>query len=187
MDKILTKHQVEAQLRQKSDDISRRLDALQSEVATTGDAVKEAVLKNPFVVAGGAVIAGLLVGLIFGGRRKGKQFSIGPSAHQALIDAYLDTLVDDARLAVATGMDPGDAVRAALQERIPLVVYTPEEPNSSIGVLGRTFNLALTTIAGFAVRSVMDYVASRLALEDVLKPFAYSSEAPVPEPPPETI
>jgi hypothetical protein len=65
-----TSAEAEARLEAQSALIQARLDALQQEVMTTGDAVKQAVAENPWVSVGGGAAAGLVVGLVFGGSKK---------------------------------------------------------------------------------------------------------------------
>lgn len=159
--KELSRTELEDQLRGRHDAIKARIEALQHEVVTTGAALKDAVARNPFVMVGGAVAAGLVVGLLFGGRRRGR-IDTGTTAHQALVRHYLDAVVEDVRHARARGVDTDEAVAEALRDRVPLIVYAPQAPHSRRGMLGEFFVMALQTGLGFAAKAAADYFSARL-------------------------
>ena len=71
MEKTTEKEAVASRLKQKEEEIGRRLQALQGEVTSTGADVKRYLTKNPWISIGGSVLAGLVVGLI-AGKKRGK-------------------------------------------------------------------------------------------------------------------
>ena len=165
MERMLTKQEVEGQLHQKKDDIDRRIDALQGEVQTLGTSIKEAVLRHPAVSAGGAVLAGVVVGLLTT-RGRGRRAEL-KGTHRALVDTYVDAVADDARLAAAAGADAGDAVRQALQDRVPLIIYSEPSPVHRRGTLRQVLDLVWKTALGFLVKAGIDYATARLNLEQL--------------------
>jgi len=70
-----TRDSIEAQLQEKSREISRRLGELGGEVTSAGSSLKK-FAEPPLVCVGGSILAGLVVGLLFGGRKKER----GPEA-----------------------------------------------------------------------------------------------------------
>lgn len=183
MEKALDKQQVLAQLDLKSEDINRRLDALHHEVSTTGQAVRSAIFENPLRSVGGAVAAGLLVGLMFGGSKKAPKGKRGRAEqkHKALVDEYIQSIVDEASGAVRSGKDTADAVRRALRDRVPLIVYSNANAEAQRGFVADAFDLVYKTALGFAVKFGIDYVTSKLnldALAERLEPGEGASATP---------
>ncbi len=170
----LTRAEIEDQLQGRHDAIKARLDAIEGEVMTTGEAIREAVVRSPWVAVGGAVAAGVVVGLMFGGRRS-KRALKGRNAHHALVERYVETLVEDVRHAVSRGEDAGEAVEEALRDRTPLIVYSGREEGKSRGLIGQFVFMALQTALGFSMKAAADFLASRL---DVI---SFEEEATVQE------
>lgn len=170
MDRLLNKDEVRAQLADRQATMQRRIDALEDEVATSGDDLRDrvqaAVLGNPLVIAGAAVGAGLLVGLLFGGRGRRK----GPDAHRALVDAYIDAVAQDARRYAERGRTGADAVREALQDRVPLVVYEAPRGGQTRGFFANLLDLTFKTAVGFAVKAGVDYLSRRIELDELILP-----------------
>lgn len=157
----LTRSEIEAQLRQRSEQMMARLDALQGEVTTIGDALKEAVVRSPFVAVGGAIAAGWLVGLMLGGRRRKRQWT-GRKAHRALVEQYVEALVADVRHRVVRGAEAGEAVEKALKDRVPLIVVDSGERQGRRGLFGEFAIMALQTGLGFGMKAIADYLAAKL-------------------------
>lgn len=170
MRKEYTREELEAELRSTSTVIEQRIGALEQELSTAPAAAQEsftdAILRSPLVIVGGALAAGLVVGLVFGGRSKKKQLG---ATHQRLVNAYVDALVEDVRYAVTKGVDPDAAVRDAVQDRVPLIIYDEGGPADSRGFL-RTFgDLVFKTATGFAIKIALDALSSRAGLEEMLE------------------
>lgn len=176
MARELTREELEAQLREKRSAIKDRIDALQGEVMTTGEALKGAVTRNPWVGVGGAVLAGVVVGLLFGGRRRDRDPFGAGYRHKQLIDGYLDALADDLRREVGRGKDAETALRDAFRERVPLIVYAPRGAEGAGGVWRNLFDMSLRTVAGFAIQALVDYATARLAVTQA------QAEQPPPDP-----
>ena len=171
MSKLLDKKDVRVQLAAKEETIGLRLQGLQHELETTGEAVQAAVCSHPFVSTAGALLAGVTTGLVFGGRRKKRRKASRqadrpdvPAAHRNLIDQYIDAVARRAQEAEAAGDDPQKAVRRALEGRVPVVAYTPASAQQEEGFFKQGFDLAIKTAFGFAVRSGLDFVTDRLGL-----------------------
>lgn len=171
MRKEYTRDELEAELRSTSTIIEQRLGALEHELSTAPDeaqdAFTDAVLRNPLVIVGGALAAGLLVGLVFGGRRDKKRLGV---THKRLVNEYVDALVEDVRYAVTKGADPDAAVRDAVQDRVPLIIYDEGGQSDSRGFIRTFFDLALKTATGFGIKLALDALSARAGLEELIEP-----------------
>lgn len=156
------------QLEEKKEAIHQRIDALQTEVVTTPESIKDAVASSPWVGVGAAVAAGLAVGLLFGGRKK-KAFDIHrhQAPHRALVNRYVDAMVHEVRRAVDRGHDPDEAVREALEGRVPLIVVQREDHRDHPGFFRQALDLTLKTALGFAVKTAIDVFAANLDVEQI--------------------
>ncbi|MFQ5570160.1 MAG: hypothetical protein ACE5G0_10835 [Rhodothermales bacterium] len=161
--KTLTKEEVEQQLQSKAGQIEQRLAALQEEVVTVGPSIKKAVFGHPLVSLGGALLAGLAVGLLFGGKKKRpkKAFGAGHS-HKALVDHYVEAIMEEARHRVAGGEDVSQAVREALDERVPLIVYEVPEAQHRQGILRQVLGLVLRQVVPLGIQMGMDYLTPEM-------------------------
>ena len=159
----LSKQELEQRLNQQTEFIKRRLDALQTDVQDLGTNAREAVFSNPWLGIGGALASGLLVGLIFGGRSRSDSGLDG--SHRAVLDAYIDTVAQDARYLVKRGKDTDVAVREALGDRVPLIVYETAGAEA-IGTLRKVFDLLVTTATGFLVKVVLDRATASFGVDD---------------------
>ncbi|MDQ7041884.1 MAG: hypothetical protein Q9M35_13180 [Rhodothermus sp.] len=141
--------------------IEADLEALQQEVREMGRSLREALWSHPWIGIGGSLAAGLLVGWVLGGlgHRRRPRLS---KAHRALVSAYLDALIAEGRRARRGGHDPEQAIRRALEERLPVVVVQ-ENGVSEKGVL-RSLGGAILGVVGSALS-----VALRRMLADVMQ------------------
>jgi hypothetical protein len=158
-----SKSDVRAQLRQTADAMSGRLDDLREEITSTGSSVREWMVQNPMASVGGMLATGLAVGLLFGGGSKRRR----RKRHAALVESYLDALLEEAHDAAAGAADPDQALKAALRDRVPLVVYSaPKSPSrrtageASRGFLQAAFretlDVLLHTTLSIALREVLE-------------------------------
>jgi ElaB/YqjD/DUF883 family membrane-anchored ribosome-binding protein len=158
-----SKAELEAQLQSKTEAISARMDALREEVEDTPSSLWEEMKKRPLVSLGGALAVGLLVGLWIAGRRKRRL----KRSHKALIEQYIDALRSEVRHAVAGGADVDTAVQQALQQRVPLIVYTPEgKESASPGWLRNLFDIVFDTSLALFVREGLNALLGGLDLEE---------------------
>ena len=169
MSKLLAKNDVRVELAAKEKAIGLRLQGLQHELETTGEALQDAIFSHPLVSAGGALLAGVTTGLVFGGRRKKRRKADRPdvevpTAHRNLVEQYIDAVARRVQQAEADGVDPQKAVRRALEGRVPVVTYAPASAQQEEGFFKQGFDLAIKTAFGFAVRSGLDFVTDRLGL-----------------------
>ena len=173
MEKTLNRSELEAQLSGKAASISRRVEALQKEVGALS--LRRIVEDRPWVAVAAAVAGGLLVGLLFGGR--GRPRGKTSALHAALIDGYVEAVGDDVRRLTSKGKEAGKAVTEALRDRVPVILYAPEEVKTSRGVLSQTADLAFKTAAGFAIKAAIDYATSRIDLEKLVDEIVSEAEA----------
>ncbi|WP_397547364.1 hypothetical protein ABUL39_02980 [Rhodothermus marinus] len=158
--------EVEAALQAKAQEIEADLEALQEEVRQLGRSFRAALWNHPLVSVGGSLVAGLLVGWVLGGlgRRRRPRLS---KTHRALVSAYLEALVAEARKAVRRGRDPEQAIRKALEERVPLIIVQENDNTSEKGVL-RSIGGAVLGLVGSAVSVAL----SRVLADALLDAFA---------------
>lgn len=155
------KEAVERKLQMKMQHIEGHLDALQDEVTTLGPAVGKAIFEHPLVSVGGMLVAGLAVGLLLGGRRRSPAVA---ERRRALVERYIDALVAETRYRVARGQDADAAVRDALEDHTPLIVYeTPEDerPRRRQNVPRQAVDILLKTLLGMTVKVGIDAVTAR--------------------------
>ncbi len=177
MEKETSKSRIERQLASKEEQIKLRIDGLENEIVSTPAALKAAIRKNPWLGIGAAVATGTLVGLIFGGRKKGSSV---PPAHHALIEGYINAVAGEVRRGVRRGKDPEDVVRKILHDRTPVVVYAPERVERAgserTGFLREVGDLTLKTALGFAVKTAIDFFTASLNLKELQNLLALEEE-----------
>lgn len=168
MESKSTKSNVESRLHQTAEAMSDRLASLQGEVSSTGDSLQKWIVENPLKSVGGMLAAGLAVGLLFGGGSSSRR-----SNHSDLLDTYLNALRDEVEQAVSRGEEPGPALEEALRDRVPLVVYSPEERNRNGGETDRGFlregaNILFTTGLSLFAREVLSSLLDSLDVEGIV-------------------
>ena len=161
-----TKEDVERALNVKKDQIEQRLATLQEEVSTVGPSIRDAVFSHPLVSVGGALLAGLVVGLLFGGKKRPKHAFGAGADHRALVDHYVGAIVEEARHRMADGQDAAEAVRAALHERVPLIVYEVPEASSKSSLTSQLMNLALRQLVPLGIKMGLDYLKTDTEQEE---------------------
>ncbi len=166
---ITKKEDVERQLREAAGQVEARVAALQEEVATIGPALRKALFEHPLFSVGGALLAGLAVGLLFGGRKRPADPFGGQASHRALVEGYLDAVMAEARHRLAQGAEAGEAVREALADRVPLIVYEPGEAAGRSGsLLRQVLDVTLKTALGFGIKVGFDFLTKSIDLPDFL-------------------
>jgi hypothetical protein len=162
------KEAVERRLQMKNKHIEGHLEALQEEVTTIAPSIGKAIFEHPLVSVGGALVAGLAVGLIFGGRKRAKPDLTLKGTHRVLVERYLDALIKETRYRVAKGAEAGEAVHAALADRVPLIVYEGDSEKRP-GVLSQSFDMIVKTALGFGVKLALDYITSIIDIPELLE------------------
>lgn len=157
-----SKAEIEAELEGSSDAIHGRLQAIQDEVASTGQSVRTLLRKHPLASVGGSLLAGALLGwLVAGvGRRRLSR------AHRALLRQYVQALQDEVRAAVAEGEEVGVAVQEALRSRAPLIVYGRDEDRG--GWLRQAAGMVVDTAFALMIREVLSGLLDGLGLDEVV-------------------
>ena len=160
VDKKQSRTALEDELNEASDHIERHLQALQEEFSTLGSSIGSALLNHPVVSVGGALLAGLAVGLIFGKKKQPADPFQGQAAHRALVERYVDTLVEETRHQVQRGADVEAAVRAVLQERVPVIVLEAEEPPARSGLFRQAGHILFRSVLGLGMTMAVNYLSS---------------------------
>lgn len=166
MERLLTKHDLERQLEGKRADIDARIDALKTEIEDAGNDARRYLVEQPLKVAAGVLAAGVVIGLLFAGKRRRKSKRQLRESHRHLIERYADALVQDVRVRLHRGDDEEKALRAAFKDRMPLIVVEGEtEAEARRGMIREGVDLALKTALGFAVKVLVDRLSEELDVE----------------------
>lgn len=156
MEKISSKDEVAARLKEKEQAIHEHFEALQKEVVDTGGDIRDFFEKNAWVGVVGAIAAGVLVGWIIGKKDR-------KALHRELVDDYLDKLAELARQSGADDREVGVILRDALRETMPPVVFSA--PQREKGGLARMLmSVGADMAVGFAKKTLINI------LDDKLKP-----------------
>ncbi len=158
IEKTLTKEAVEKELQLKENQIEQRISTLQQEVASVAPTIRDALFNHPLVSVGGALLAGLVVGLIGGGKKR-RNTASGVS-HRTLVDHYVDAVAEEARHRVVNGQDVDEAVYAALKDRVPLIVYETPQTKEKQGLINSVVSLVLRQVVPLGVKMGMNYLVS---------------------------
>lgn len=184
MERKLTKAELEAQLSGKQADIEARLDALKDEMTSAGEDVQKFVVSRPQMIAGGALVAGLVLGWYITGRRRRRRKRVMARSHNALVEHYMDALSGVVRMELSSGKNIDEAIRMAMANHLPLIIVEPgdmADREESGGVVKDTFSFLLKTALGFASKVLIDQVQARLNLDQQIEGFLGSISGP-PEP-----
>lgn len=164
-----TKAELEASLQSVTEKMNQRFDSLQGELTSTQDTARDALAKNPLLSIGGAVVAGLAVGWLFGGSRRRRL----KKRHRQLTGAYLDAVRDEVRAAIGEGEDVESAVRGVLKERVPLVVYENRSKGGS-GFVQEMLEMVARTAVSLLARDVIENVIANANLEETINDNLFS-------------
>lgn len=150
MQKVSNRDAVASRLKEKEEQISRRIEALQGEMTSTGADVKDYLKKNPWIGVAGSVFAGIVVGLI-AGKKSAK------TKQNELVDTYIKRLADAAHATGASEREVSTILREALHETMPPAAsYKPKSKSS--GLSGKLFGLAMDVAMGFAKKSLVNFL-----------------------------
>ncbi len=141
-------------MKQKEEAISKRIEALQHEMTSTGADVKQYLKNNPWVGLAGSVFAGIAVGLIAGKKSE-------KTRQKELVDTYIDRVAEVARETGASEQEVGVLLREALRNTMPPVVYSQPESKSS-GLTGKLFGIAMDMAMGFAKKSLINFLEEQV-------------------------
>ncbi|MEX1055277.1 MAG: hypothetical protein WED81_04575 [Rhodothermales bacterium] len=144
--------------------IKQRLDTLQGEISTAPAAIRSKITKNPWLGVAAVTGAGLLVGLMLARLRRKAHTA---PAHQQLVEQYIAAVGSEVQRRVKRGKDPAEAVRSALEHRVPIIVYTPgrEDREEKRGFVGQAGDLALKTALGFVIKTAIDLFSASFSVE----------------------
>ncbi|MDX1545489.1 MAG: hypothetical protein R3247_00790 [Rhodothermales bacterium] len=169
-----TTDQVARALQEKERAIEGRVDALQEEFGDLVPALGRSMLGHPLVSVGGALAAGLAVGLLFGGRSARR----GPD-HRALMEAYVASVAEEAHRRVRRGQEPEDAVRRALDGRVPLIVYEAEAAEAPRGPLRQAVRIVVRSALGFGMTAAFNFLTAFLQAGGAPTPSEAAAESAV--------
>lgn len=165
MKRNLTKGEVEAELEARSFSIEQRLDSLEREALSFKDQVLQLIKKQPYVAAGGALVAGAVVGWIVGRPKKSTDPFDVNEAHQLLVSRYVDAISRDVRRRVdEEGIDPAEATREALRNGVPLIVMPPGDGGGEGGLVSLILT-AIKTALAIVVRSSVKNALGQFELD----------------------
>ncbi|GAB5519572.1 MAG: hypothetical protein RhofKO_18230 [Rhodothermales bacterium] len=163
--------EMRARLKQKDEDIKAQVEAIQDEVATLGDIVKETVRNRPLLVLGGLAAAGVLVGLWVGGWGKGKKQPKLPRKQQRLVDDF----VKQTRKRIKRGEIAADDPQVA---RMVPMLYAPKiERKKEAGLLGTLFSTTVRVGLGIAVQKGLEHLSGGSDIVDVPEETIAAAEA----------
>lgn len=172
-----SRSKLQRQLEDRRESIDRRIDVLEDEIVSAPAAIKSSLATHPIIGIAGAIAAGVAVGLIFGVRRKHKSDSV--PFHQQLVEQYIDAVGDDVRRRTRRGKNAAEAVRDALRNRTPVIVYSPnvaEPDEDEMGFFGRLGDIALKTALGFVVKSAIDFFTASINVKELQKMLALEEQ-----------
>lgn len=154
-------------LAEKELSIHRRIEELEDEITSTPAAIKSSVAKHPFLGLAGAAVAGVAVGLLVTGRRRRKRNMV--PFHQRLVEQYIDAVGEDVAYRTRRGRTSEEAVREAMEDRAPLVVYAPirSVERESKGFFSQLADIAFKTAIAFALKVAIDVVTANVDVEDM--------------------
>lgn len=155
MEKISSRDAVASRLKEKEEEISKRIEALQGEMTSTGSDVKNYLKKNPWVGLAGSIVAGIAVGLI-AGKKSAK------TRQKELVDTYIERLTEVARETGASEREVGALLREALRESVPPPAFT-EQKSKTGGLTGKLFGIGLEMAMGFAKKSFLNFLDEKTA------------------------
>ncbi|HEX7070515.1 MAG TPA: hypothetical protein VF190_06905 [Rhodothermales bacterium] len=159
MEKTLNRSQLEAQLTGKSESIARRLEALQEEVG--GISIRRMLQERPWISVGAAVVGGLLVGLLVGGRKSGGG-SDRSAFRDSLLQGYVDAISEDVKKLTGRGVEINDAVARVLRDKIPVLVYASEPPSARTqGLMGLVAGLVIKQILNVAANAAIGLATAK--------------------------
>lgn len=165
MKRNLTKGEVEAELAARSFSIEQRLDSLEREALSLKDQVLQRIKKQPYIAAGGALLAGAVVGWILGRPKKSTDPFDVNEAHQLLVSRYVDAISRDVERRVAEeGIDAAEATREALRNGVPLIVMPSDEGGGGGGLASLVLTVIKTALA-IVVRSGVQNALGQFELE----------------------
>lgn len=151
MPKTTSREAVASRLKQKEDEINRRIEALQGEMTSTGADVRQYLKSNPWVAVAGSVAAGLLVGLI-AGKKSTK------TRQKELVDTYVERLIEAARDNGATEQEVGALLREAMRSAMPPPAQEAYAKPKSGGLTGKLLGIGLDMAMGFAKKSFFNFL-----------------------------
>ncbi|MEM8487931.1 MAG: hypothetical protein AAF564_20435 [Bacteroidota bacterium] len=151
MQKTSSREAVASRLKQKEDEINRRIEALQGEMTSTGADVRQYLKSNPWIAVAGSVAAGILVGLI-AGRKSAK------TRQNELVDTYIERLIEAARDNGATEQEVGALLREAMRSSMPPPPREAYGNPKSGGIAGKLMGIGLDMAMGFAKKSFFNFL-----------------------------
>jgi hypothetical protein len=152
----MTREEVTARLKARTEAIQHRLEALQQEVTGTGETVRNVLRQRPLVAVGLTLVAGVLVGRLLGGRGRAQ-------AHTgAILGAALnaDRVATAVRQALAAGTDPAEAARTAARQPPPPLLVPMPAPRRR-GLAGWVVDSMVQGLVGLGLTAGLQYLETR--------------------------
>ena len=135
---------VQRALGEKSDQIEQHLTALRKEITNFAPPVRDALTRHPFLSVGGALVTGILVGILKGGARR------RPTGRDDVLDIYLAPVIKAMQEGMAEGLSPEEAIRSALKGRLP----APPAEAAGDGLVRKLMRMLLPVAIDMGIRAV---------------------------------
>jgi hypothetical protein len=182
-EEVLTSTEIRERLAARERSVGDRLASLREEVTTLDDItvagrpLLDHVRARPAHAVVTAAVSGALVGAAAG--LIARAFRSDEDEREEVMRLLSDSVVDEAARRAARGEDPARALERVARRRAPMVQYTA--PGPSHGTIRQTFDLALKSALGFAVKAGMDALTKQLTGKpEVLQAAREATENPPP-------
>jgi len=159
--KKLTPDDLRKQLFEREERIQRRIEAIQQETFGVADDARNAVFRNPRVSLGGALAAGLVVGLMVGRPVRPTWYAPAlthaPKRYRKQLEAWAQGAEREARKAARKGENALDAVRMfAAGHEPPLAPMSDAPKKQKEGIIQGLLISAVTTVLSSAAKGFVD-------------------------------
>ena len=158
MEKVKTSEEAASRLRAKEEEINRRFEALQDEVNQTKEDVFDFVKANPWLGICGTAMAGIVVGLLIGGKSQ-------KTKRKEMVDSYVRGLSEMARNSGINEEQVGVVLREALRDAAPQFAY-PVHKKKSAGMTGKLFGVVADVALGYLSKTLMSAVEAQLSSKE---------------------
>ena len=151
-----TAEEIRQALRENEERINKHLEGLRQEVTGGKGALREVLSDKPLVGVGGALLIGVITGLILGKKPK-------KSAQDTWLDDQMENI---GQLAREVGASP-ETLSLLLKDALQETRKKSSTKTSSRGILGLLMGLASDVALGFAKNSLLSYLQNTLVSSQV--------------------
>jgi hypothetical protein len=164
-EEVLTSTEIRERLAARERSVGDRLAALRDEVTTldhftvAGRPLMDHVRAHPVRALVTAAAAGAFVSVAAG--LIGRAFQGEEDEQEGVMRLLTASVIDEAARRAALGEDPARALERVARRRAPMVQYTPPAP-APHGTVRQTFDVALKSALGFAIKAGMDALTKQI-------------------------